>query len=247
MTGISNGGYLTRWQLENQPELYDGGVDWEGTLWRADGPEPADRPAGRRREDPRTRGARPTTTDLLAAGFAPGSEFLWPYHDGVYWDLTQRIYREEFDPAYDGAARPARRSARAARPACDADYDYARPASRRHRAVARVALTGRIGKPHDHAARHLDTLLPIATDSDVYARMVARPGPRRAAPLLPRRGRQPHRRALRHLPGPAAARSCPASALPSPRSRPGWKRAGLRPRTARSGGPRAVTWSIPAR
>ena len=24
MTGISNGGYLTRWQLEKRPELYDG-------------------------------------------------------------------------------------------------------------------------------------------------------------------------------------------------------------------------------
>ena len=36
--GLSNGGYLVRWQLENRPWLYDGGVDWEGTLWRADGP-----------------------------------------------------------------------------------------------------------------------------------------------------------------------------------------------------------------
>ncbi|WP_219635595.1 tannase/feruloyl esterase family alpha/beta hydrolase [Nocardioides ungokensis] len=26
--GISNGGYLVRWQLENRPGLYDGGVDW---------------------------------------------------------------------------------------------------------------------------------------------------------------------------------------------------------------------------
>ena len=33
MTGISNGGYLTRWQLEKRPDLYDGGVDWEGTLF----------------------------------------------------------------------------------------------------------------------------------------------------------------------------------------------------------------------
>ncbi|MGH8968818.1 MAG: tannase/feruloyl esterase family alpha/beta hydrolase, partial [Actinomycetes bacterium] len=38
MTGISNGGYLTRWQLEHHPKLFDGGVDWEGTLFLADGP-----------------------------------------------------------------------------------------------------------------------------------------------------------------------------------------------------------------
>ena len=46
MTGISNGGYLTRWQLENRPDLYDGGVDWEGTLFDSDaGAEPALVPA----------------------------------------------------------------------------------------------------------------------------------------------------------------------------------------------------------
>ncbi len=38
MFGISNGGYLTRWQIENRPRLYDGGLDWEGTLLRAAGP-----------------------------------------------------------------------------------------------------------------------------------------------------------------------------------------------------------------
>ena len=46
MTGISNGGYLTRWQLENHPELYDGGVDWEGTLFARRRPEPVHLPAG---------------------------------------------------------------------------------------------------------------------------------------------------------------------------------------------------------
>ena len=39
---------------------------------------------------------------MLDAGFEPGSEFLWGLHYTIYWDLTQRIYREELDPSYDG-------------------------------------------------------------------------------------------------------------------------------------------------
>jgi alpha-beta hydrolase superfamily lysophospholipase len=38
MTGISNGGYLARYAIENNPELYDGSVDWESVLWHRDGP-----------------------------------------------------------------------------------------------------------------------------------------------------------------------------------------------------------------
>lgn len=34
MTSIINGGCRTRWALEHHPELYDDGVDWEGTLFR---------------------------------------------------------------------------------------------------------------------------------------------------------------------------------------------------------------------
>ena len=104
MTGISNGGYLTRWQLENRPELFDGGVDWEGTLMTPDlnlfsylptalreYPQAAVDPAARQR--------------MYDAGFEPGSETLWNDHYAVYWDLTQRSYREAFDPDYDGATK----------------------------------------------------------------------------------------------------------------------------------------------
>ncbi|WP_406864861.1 tannase/feruloyl esterase family alpha/beta hydrolase [Streptomyces sp. HUAS MG47] len=172
MTGISNGGYLTRWQLENRPELYDGGVDWEGVLWTAEGPNLL---TGLPVTVARTLG-RADDEALLRAGFAPGSQFLWPYHEQVYWGLTQKVFRAEFDPAYDPACPGATAGSTTgqifAPCASDASYDYAaRPASV-HRAVSRIALTGRIGRPLITLHGDLDTLLPISTDSDVYARMI---------------------------------------------------------------------------
>ncbi|MDT9696804.1 tannase/feruloyl esterase family alpha/beta hydrolase [Streptomyces sp. P17] len=176
ITGISNGGYLTRWQLENHPELYDGGVDWEGALWTADGPNlltslptTVARTVGSARDE-----------DLYAVGFARGSEFLWPYHEKAYWGVTQKIYRAEFDPSYaPGCPGPSAGTTPEqilAPCAEDATYDYAsRPASV-HRAVARVALTGRIGRPLITLHGDLDALLPKAADSDVYARMIGSAG-----------------------------------------------------------------------
>jgi dipeptidyl aminopeptidase/acylaminoacyl peptidase len=160
--GVSNGGYLVRWQLENNPWLFDGGVDWEGTLWRADGPNLFTfLPPALRNYPAYTEGDEQAHQNMLAAGYAPGSEFLWPYHDEVYWGLTQRIYRAEFDPGYDGA---------------DADYDYASRSPEVERAVSRVSLTGRIGKPLITLQGTLDTLLPISQSGDVYAAMVRAQG-----------------------------------------------------------------------
>jgi hypothetical protein len=175
--GISNGGYLVRWQLENRPWLYDGGVDWEGTLWTADGPNMFDfLPAAMRAYPAYAEGSEQAHQSMLDAGFAPGSEFLWPFHHEVYWDFTQRVYREEFDPSFDGDLDAGIPYCASGTPNCDADYDYAsRPASV-HRAVARIGLTGRIGKPLITLHGTLDTLLPIARDSDAYARMISDAG-----------------------------------------------------------------------
>ncbi|MGW4996569.1 tannase/feruloyl esterase family alpha/beta hydrolase [Streptomyces hydrogenans] len=180
VTGMSNGGYLVRWQLENHPELYDGGVDWEGTLWRTDGPNLLDFLPKAMRAYPvyaaGGEGAEAAREQLHAAGFPAGSEFLWPYHHKVYWDLTQRIYREELDPGFDGPTEAGTPYCLPGSPACDADYDYgARPEEVR-KAVAKIALTGRIGKPLITLHGTLDVLLPIGEDSDVYARMVREAG-----------------------------------------------------------------------
>lgn len=173
MTGISNGGYLTRWQLENHPELYDGGVDWEGALWTDNGPNlftylptAVAYIAGQATHD-----------DMIAAGFTPGTEFLWPYHATVYWGLTQKVYRAEFDPTYDpdcpGASAGSTVPEILAPCASDVSYDYAARPQSVHEAVDRISLTGKIGKPMITLHGSLDALLPIATDSDVYASMIA--------------------------------------------------------------------------
>jgi hypothetical protein len=182
MTGISNGGYLTRWQLENRPGVFDGGVDWEGTLFEDDNnlftqlppalqayPTYRDAPEGSAEKE----AAR---QQILAAGFEEGSEFLWPLHYSVYWDLTQRIYREELDPAYDGALEAG------GTPSCplgvtgcaesDIEYDAAERAAFLEPALRGLTLTGKLKRPMLSLHGTLDTLLPISTHGDRYAELV---------------------------------------------------------------------------
>jgi hypothetical protein len=179
ITGISNGGYLTRYALENTPELYDGGVDWEGTLFRAAGPNLLTYLPTALTEYPKYAAATPGSPEqdaarqaIIQAGFAPGSEFLWRDYYMTYWDLTQRIYREEFDPEYDGALKAGVPFCQPGTPNCDADYDYASRPAEVKEAVRKVQLTGRIGKPMITLHGTLDTLLPIETDSDVYRGLI---------------------------------------------------------------------------
>lgn len=173
MFGISNGGYLTRWQLENNPELYDGGVDWEGTLFRAEGPNLMTYlPTALKHYKNAAAGDQAAHDAMIDAGFAEGSEFLWDFHYAYYWDLTQRIYREELDPEFDGDLDAGIPYCLSGTPSCDADYDYAsRPESVKD-AVRSVELTGDIGKPMLTIHGSLDALLPPATDSDVYDDLV---------------------------------------------------------------------------
>jgi len=178
MTGISNGGYLTRWQLENRPDLYDGGVDWEGTLFLAAGPNVLTYLPTAIKNYPTyaATGSKAAHDAIIKAGFAPGSEFLWRDHETEYWDLTQRTYRESFDPTYDGALKAGIPFCASGTPNCDADYNYAKRPAAVHRAVGSVSLTGKIGKPMLTLHGGLDALLPIRTDSDVYIPMVRNAG-----------------------------------------------------------------------
>src|ERR1700712_881355 len=181
MTGISNGGYLTRWQLENRPSLYDGGVDWEGTLMTRNGPNLFTYLPTALREYPQAQTDPAAREAMYDVGFAPGPEVLWPDHYTEYWDLTQRTYREAFDPTYDGTAKAGTPfckvgGAPGTPTACDAQYNYASRPQAVKNAVASVSLTGRIGKPLITLHGNLDALLPIKTDSDVCNRVITHAG-----------------------------------------------------------------------
>ena len=162
MTGISNGGYLTRWQIENRPDLYDGGVDWEGTYLDPQGPNLFwSLPPAIKHYAAWRRGDEEAHKAILAAGWPEGSEFLWDYHEAVYWDLTQRVYREEFDPAFDGGLQAGIPFCQSGTPNCDADYDYFSRPQEVKDAVAKASVNGNIGKPVLTLHGTLDALLPI--------------------------------------------------------------------------------------
>jgi hypothetical protein len=200
--GISNGGYQVRRALETdgpRDRLYDGGVDWEGTLFLAR------LPAGVITDKPTTgfnlfsylptalanypgdlTGDPAAVAALAAVGFNPQSQPLWPYHWSIYWGLTQKVYRLEFDPEYTGytcsvpfgAGPPC-----VAPPALevtpgdpDAAYSYSSRVKALPAIASRlqaVANTGAIQHPLITLHGDQDSLLPIKTDSDLYAQMVA--------------------------------------------------------------------------
>ncbi|KGN34835.1 3-hexulose-6-phosphate isomerase [Knoellia sinensis KCTC 19936] len=177
MAGISNGGYLVRWQLENRPDLYDGGLDWEGTLLRGDGPNLLTYlPAALKNYPAHAAGDAAAHDAIIAAGFEPGSEFLWPFHHQVYWDLTQRIYREEFDPEFDGDTKAGTPYCTSGTPQCDADYDYDSRPDEVKEAMRSVELTGDIKRPLISLQGDMDTLLPIKHTQEAYSALIADEG-----------------------------------------------------------------------
>ena len=211
VTGISNGGYQTRRALETDTStdrLYDGGVDWEGTLFIPSLPAgvtldqattgwslfnylpaslanwPGD--LGCSSSPPPVNCPNSSVSALAAVGFNAESAPLWPYHYGIYWGLTQKIYRLEYDPEYTkytcsdttatqppGCVSPA---AEAVPPTdADASYNFAARESALPALASRIATaanTGDIKHPLITLQGDQDALLPIKTDADIYAQMV---------------------------------------------------------------------------
>lgn len=202
VTGISNGGYQSRRALETDTptdRLYDGGVDWEGTLFVPSLPAGVllDQattgwilfnylPTALANQPGDVTGQQSSIDALAAVGFNPESEPLWAYHDAIYWGLTQKVYRLEYDPEFTnytcsdttGTLPPGCTSPPAeVVPNTDADASYnfaaresALPAIASR--IAQAANTGDIQHPLITLQGDQDALLPIKTDADLYAQMV---------------------------------------------------------------------------
>ena len=126
---------------------------------RRAGAEPAHatcRPALKHYPRYRATGDQAAHDAMIAAGFAPGSEFLWDDHYAVYWDLTQRTYREELDPEL--RRRDRRRASRSASPArrtaTPTTTTPRAPAAGARRRSRKVAQHGPDRQADAHAARH---------------------------------------------------------------------------------------------
>ncbi len=183
--GVSNGGYQVRRALEtdsSRESLYDGGVDWEGTLFSQRSNLFDYLPTSLLHGPDAIAGVPSAISAMAAVGFNPESQPLWAYHYAVYWGLTQKVYRLEIDPEYtdyscSGAGAPCVAPAAEVVPPTDPDAAY--NVNSRSVALSRIrsiANTGNIKHPLITLHGDQDSLLPIRTDSDIYAQLVSAAG-----------------------------------------------------------------------
>ena len=177
MTGISNGGYLTRHAIENRPDLYDGAVDWEGVHWRRKGRTCSPSCRRRSRTSPRTApAARPRTRRSSPPASRPARSSCGSTTGPSTGTCRSAPTARRWTPTTTARSPPACRSACRARRSATPTTTTRAGRRRCKDAVAKVALTGRIGKPMITLHGTLDSLLPIATNSDPYVDLVRSQG-----------------------------------------------------------------------
>ena len=176
--GTSNGGYQVRRAVEEAPNLFDGGIDWEGTFVDASGPNILiDLPPAIRNfsayvasdYDPNSTAAQ----NIRAAGYPPDivkrdpvtsavTDSVWLRYSNSFWEVTACQWQERFDPTYPTYT------------AGLGNYDYL---ARLHlpgvfESVDAIATTGKIKKPLITVAGTMDALLPIKRGARAYEAVV---------------------------------------------------------------------------
>jgi hypothetical protein len=170
--GTSNGGYQVRRALETAPELFDGGVDWEGTFVDRNAPNLLTDlpPAILNFPDYLASGLSAASTaakNIQAAGYPPdivaGANSLWTSYNAQFWEVTQCQWQKRLDPTYDTYVSGT------------GTYNYVSRLSFSDVGAqfAAFATTGQIERPLVTVAGTMDALLPIDHHARAYARKVA--------------------------------------------------------------------------
>ena len=174
--GTSNGGYQVRRAMETAPELFDGGVDWEGTFVDPVAPDILSTlpPAILNYPDYVASGFDAGSTaakNIRGAGYPPdltvtsagATTSLWGLYWTQFWEVTQCQWQKRLDPAYDTYVSGT------------GTYTYVDrlSASDVGANIAAFATTGRIRRPLITVAGTMDGLLPIDVHARAYARKVA--------------------------------------------------------------------------
>jgi 3HB-oligomer hydrolase (3HBOH)/Tannase and feruloyl esterase len=170
--GTSNGGYQVRRALETAPELFDGGVDWEGTYVDSVAPNLLSTlsPAILNFPDYVSSSFDQNSTaakNIVTVGYPPdivaGGVSLWGRYSAEFWEVTFCQWQKRFDPTYDTYGSGTGTYSYVTRlSATDVGTD-----------IAAIATTGEIGKPLITVAGTMDALLPINLHARAYARAVA--------------------------------------------------------------------------
>src|SRR5467141_2585184 len=170
--GTSNGGYQVRRAVELAPELFDGGVDWEGTFVDEHAPNLLTDlpPAILNFPDYVASGFNPASTaanNIRGAGYPPdivsGTTSLWGLYSAQFWEVTQCQWQKRLDPGYDTYGSGT------------GTYNYVSRLSFSDVGAqfAAFATTGKIRRPLVTVAGTMDALLPIDHHARAYARKVA--------------------------------------------------------------------------
>src|SRR5207253_9313280 len=170
--GTSNGGYQVRRAIETAPELFDGGVDWEGTFVDEHAPNLlTDLPAAVLNFPDYVSSAYNASStaakNIRAAGYPPdlgiSTASLWGLYNAQFWEVTQCQWQKRLDPAYDTYVSGT------------GTYNYVSRLSFSDvgAQLAAFATHGQFRRPLVTVAGTMDALLPIDHPARAYAGKVA--------------------------------------------------------------------------
>ena len=157
--GTSNGGYQVRRAIEEGPNLFDGGVDWEGTFVSPYGPNilidlppaianfPAYEASGyddnsAAAQAIRAAGYPPDVKQTLAGGVI---DTLWKRNNASFWEVTMCQWQKRLDPTYNTYGVPGLGGY---------NYQQRTAVSNVFANVAALQTTGKIKKPLVTIAGH---------------------------------------------------------------------------------------------